>query len=192
MPTSSARTHPGRASTRTGTTRSCASRAARACGSTSCWAPPPSPPGRPGRSSTGRSARAREPATTPPLSSSSPTEKRPPPGIPSQARGPPGGGRDPLGPCSGGDQVVRVEDVLAGRALVELLVTARGVVERDDRGPHVLRDLHPVVQDRHHQLPVVAHHRALTGVEGVRLGPAEAEPDGQRPDLRRLVARPRV
>ena len=33
-----ARTRPGPASTRTGTTRSCASPAARACGSTSCWA----------------------------------------------------------------------------------------------------------------------------------------------------------
>ena len=71
------------------------------------------------------------------------------------------------------------------------LVAARRVVERDDRGVDVLRDLHPVVQDRHHQLPVVLHHRALTGVEGVRLGPAEPQPDRQRAELRRLVARPR-
>ena len=44
-PTSSGRTRPGPASTRTGTTRSCASRAARACGSTSSSAPPRSPAG---------------------------------------------------------------------------------------------------------------------------------------------------
>ena len=42
--------HPrARASTRTGTTPGCASRAARACGSTSSSAPPRSRPGRPAR-----------------------------------------------------------------------------------------------------------------------------------------------
>jgi hypothetical protein len=30
------------------------------------------------------------------------------------------------------------------------------------------------VQDRHHQLPVVAHDRALAGRERERLGPAQA------------------
>ena len=65
-PTSSGRTRRARASTRTGTTRSCASPAARACGSTSSSAPPRWPAGSPARGSTARSARARAPATTPP------------------------------------------------------------------------------------------------------------------------------
>jgi hypothetical protein len=36
------------------------------------------------------------------------------------------------------------------------------------------------------------HHRALAGLERVRLGPAEPDPDRQRPDLGRLVDRARV
>src|SRR4029453_18545978 len=90
-----------------------------------------------------------------------------------------------------GDHAVRVDDVLAGRALVELLVALGGLVERDHGGVDVLGDLHLVMQDRHHQLPVVLHHRALAGGEGVGLGPAEPDPDRQRPDLGRLVDRAR-
>ena len=69
-------------------------------------------------------------------------------------------------------------------------VAPRRVVERDRRRVDRLGDLHPVVQDRHHQLAVVAHDRALAGGEGVRLGPAEADPDGQRAVLGRLVRAP--
>ena len=71
-PTSSARTPPAPASTRTGTTSGCASRVARACGSTSCSGRPRSPAGSPAPSSTARSARARAPATTHRSSSSWP------------------------------------------------------------------------------------------------------------------------
>src|SRR5215216_710030 len=91
-----------------------------------------------------------------------------------------------------GDHAVGVDDVLAGRALVELLVALGGLVERDHGRIHVPGDLHLVMQDRHHQLAVVLHHRALTGLERVRLGPAEPDPDRQRPDLGRLVHRARV
>src|SRR5215218_6974415 len=94
--------------------------------------------------------------------------------------------------CSSGDHAVGVDDVLAGRALVEVLVALGGLVERDHGRIHVLGDLHLVVQDGHHQLAVVLHHRALTGLERVRLGPAEPDPDRQRPDLGRLVDRARV
>src|SRR5215213_8126164 len=93
---------------------------------------------------------------------------------------------------SGADHAVGVEDVLAGRALVEVGVALGGLVERDHGRIHVLGDLHLVVEDRHHQLTVVLHHRALAGLEGVRLGPAEPDPDRQRPDLGRLVDRARV
>src|SRR3712207_4012738 len=41
-------------------------------------------------------------------------------------------------------------------------------------------------------LAVVAHDRALAGGERVRLRPAQPQPDGQRPGLRRLVGSPRV
>src|SRR5215208_2365669 len=106
-----------------------------------------------------------------------------------------GAGKTPAPPAvhrSDADHAVGVDDVLAGRALVEVLVALGGLVERDHGRIDVLGDLHLVVQDRHHQLTVVLHHRALAGLEGVRLGPAEPDPDRQRPDLGRLVDPARV
>src|SRR5215217_6476114 len=105
-------------------------------------------------------------------------------------RGP--GRPGPPVPYPSGDHAVGVEDVLAGRALVEVLVALGGLVERDHGRVDVLGDLHLVVEDRHHQLAVVLHHRALAGLERVGLGPAEPDPDRQRPDLGRLVDRARV
>src|SRR5919107_4417871 len=104
----------------------------------------------------------------------------------------PGAGKARPPVCWSGDHAVRVEDVLSGRALVEVLVALGRLVERDHGRVDVAGDLHLVVQDRHHQLAVVAHHRALAGGEGVRLGPAEPDPDRQRSDLGRLVDRARV
>src|SRR5690606_18884051 len=47
-------------------------------------------------------------------------------------------------------------------------------------------------QDRLHQRPVVRHHRALAGVEVVRLGPAEPDADAQVADLGVLVDAARI
>src|SRR5215212_11994607 len=76
-----------------------------------------------------------------------------------------------------------VEHELLGRALVEVLVALRSLIERDDCGVDGPGDLGPIVEDRHHQLAVVLHDRALAGVEGVAHGPAEPEPDLERPLL---------
>src|SRR5215208_5966252 len=65
---------------------------------------------------------------------------------------------------------VWVEHELLGRTLVEVLVALRSLVERDDRGVDGPGDLGSVVEDRHHQLPVVLHNRALAGVRRVALG----------------------
>src|SRR5215212_1103461 len=78
---------------------------------------------------------------------------------------------------------VWVEHKLLGRTLVEVLVALRSLLERDDRGVDGPGDLGPVVEDRHHQLPVVLHNRALAGVERVALGPAEPDADLERPLL---------
>src|SRR5215207_393134 len=78
---------------------------------------------------------------------------------------------------------VWVEHELLGRTLVEVLVALRSLIERDDRGVDGPGDLGPVVEDRHHQLPVVLHDRALAGVERVALGPAEPDADLERPLL---------
>ena len=78
----------------------------------------------------------------------------------------------PLARRSDGDHAMRVEDELFGSTLVEVLVALRGRLQRNDRGVDRLGDLHLVVQDRIHQLAVVAHDRALAGGEGEGLGPA--------------------
>ena len=78
------------------------------------------------------------------------------------------------------------------RALVEVLVALGRVVERDHGGVDGLGDLAAVVEDRLHQLAVVAHHRALAGGERVRLRPAEPDADRQAALLGGLVARARV
>ena len=77
------------------------------------------------------------------------------------------------------------------RALVEVLVALRGLVEGDHRRVDGLGDLDLVVEDRLHQAAVVAHHRALAGRERVRLRPAEADADARAsPPWRRRRPRP--
>src|SRR5215208_7862008 len=77
----------------------------------------------------------------------------------------------------GVDVAVRVEDVLLGRALVEVLVAFWGLIKGDDRGVDGVGDVGLIVQDAHHQAAVVLLDRALAGEEGVALGPTESEPD---------------
>src|SRR5918994_76183 len=78
------------------------------------------------------------------------------------------------------DVAVGVEDVLLGRTLVEVLVALGGLIEGDDRGVDGVGDVGLVVQDAHHQAAVVLLDRALTGEEGVALGPTESETDLER------------
>src|SRR5258708_4433470 len=64
---------------------------------------------------------------------------------------PSSGGRSRLWNATGRlglrNEPVRVQDVLARCALVEVLVALRGIVERDDGGVHRLGDLAAVVED---------------------------------------------
>src|SRR5918998_889578 len=87
---------------------------------------------------------------------------------------------------------VGVQDVLLGRALVEVLVALGGFVQADDLGVHRVGDVRLVVQDAHHQAAVVLLDRALAREERVALGPAEAEPDLERALLGVRVRRARV
>src|SRR5688572_27150250 len=61
-------------------------------------------------------------------------------------RGPPAAATR-LSDLSDLDQAVRVEHELLGRALVEVLVAVRRLVQRDHRGVDRLRDLRAVVED---------------------------------------------
>src|SRR5215218_5945957 len=90
------------------------------------------------------------------------------------------------------DVAVRVEDVLLGRALVEVLVAFGGFVQGDDLGVDGVGAVGPVVQDAHHQAAVVLLDRALAREEGMALGPAEAEPYLERALLRLRVRSTRV
>src|SRR5882724_6347533 len=61
---------------------------------------------------------------------------------------------------------VGVDDEFCGGSLIEVFVASRGIVERDELRVDGLRGMHFVVQDGHHELAIVAQHRALAGVEG--------------------------
>src|SRR5215218_8382089 len=89
----------------------------------------------------------------------------------------------------GVDVAVRIEDVLLGRALVEVLVAFWGLIKGDDRGVDGVGDVGLVVQDAHHQAAVVLLNRALSGEEGVALGPTESEADLERTLLSVRVGR---
>src|SRR5262245_38914005 len=78
---------------------------------------------------------------------------------------------------------MRVDDVLLRSAFVKILVSAWGFIQRDDRRVDSLCDLDLVVQNSLHQLPVVAQHRALAGVEGVGLGPSESDSNAEVADF---------
>src|SRR5207237_10450620 len=80
------------------------------------------------------------------------------------------------GPLSGRDQLVGVDHVLPGGAFVEVAVAGWGAVQGDDRRVDRFGDLDPIVEDRHHQPVVVAHHRTLAGSKPEGFRPAQADP----------------
>lgn len=77
------------------------------------------------------------------------------------------------------DVAVGVQDVFGGCVGVEFGIPAGRLIQCYCFAVDGLGDLDFVVKDRHHQLPVVFHDRALTRRERKRLGPAGAEAQGQ-------------
>ena len=78
---------------------------------------------------------------------------------------------------------MRVDHVLPRGALVEVGVALRRLVERDHRDIAGFRGRRLFVKDGLHELPVIRHHRALTGREVVRLRPTESDADAEVADL---------
>ena len=74
-------------------------------------------------------------------------------------------------------QSMRIENEFARGAFIEVGVSAWRVLEWNHRRIDSLCRLRPPVQNGHHQLPVIAHYRALPGREGVRFRPAQADAD---------------
>src|SRR2546421_4642543 len=60
--------------------------------------------------------------------------------------------------CSRRDHVMRVNHKFLGRAFVKVLVALGRVLQRNHRYVYRLGDLNLVVQNRHHQIAVVALH----------------------------------
>ena len=72
---------------------------------------------------------------------------------------------------------MRVEDELHGSPLVEIGIAFGRLLERDHLRIDDVRDGDAIVQDRLHELTIVAQDRRLAGKEGMRFRPAETEID---------------
>src|SRR5690349_6484760 len=93
---------------------------------------------------------------------------------------------------SGRDHVMRVEDVLLGRAAVEVLVSLRRLVQRNDGGVHRLGYLYFVMENALHELAVVPHDGALARGEEMRFGPTQPDADTEIAGFRGFVHTARI
>src|SRR5437762_13319180 len=93
----------------------------------------------------------------------------------------------PLACWLDGNHVVRVEDEFLSSALVKVLIALGGIPKRNDGGVNRLGDLHLVVENRMHQLAMVAHDGGLTGGAGEGLGPTQTDADTQLANFGVLV-----
>src|SRR5436309_3829274 len=79
---------------------------------------------------------------------------------------------------------VRINHELLCCAFVEVFVSGRRFLYRDECRVHGFGDLHFVVENGLHQLAVVAEDRALSSCERVRFGPTQTNTNTQIADLR--------
>src|SRR5688572_14115438 len=76
---------------------------------------------------------------------------------------------------------VRIENELHRRALIEIGIAFGCLLKRDHLRIDDVRDWDAIVEDRLHELAIVAQdRRLLAGKEGMRLRPAEPEIEGKR------------
>src|SRR5271167_4708007 len=93
----------------------------------------------------------------------------------------------PLARRSIGNEAIRVQHVFFGGAFVKVLITLRRVLQGNDGCVDRPGYLHPVMQDRHHQLAMVTHHRALARDESEGLCPTQANANVELTNLGVLV-----
>ncbi len=77
-------------------------------------------------------------------------------------------------------------------AAVEVMVPTRSFVQADHGSVHRFGDLRPVMQDGLHELTMVSRHRALASMEGVGLGPSQADANAEIPGLSSVVNAARI
>ena len=87
------------------------------------------------------------------------------------------------------DHAVGIEHEFLRRALVEVLVALDRLVQGHNGDVDGLGDFDLVVQDRHHELPVVLHNRTLTGGKDMGFRPSQADADAEVSRLGALIGR---
>src|SRR6266851_243922 len=87
---------------------------------------------------------------------------------------------------------MRVEYELFRSAFIKCVVSSRRILQVQHRDIHRLRDGYFVVQDGHHELPVVTEHGTLTRTEAVGFSPAKTNPQTQNALLRIGVLSSRI
>src|SRR6266851_2649108 len=87
---------------------------------------------------------------------------------------------------------MRVEYELFRSAFIKCVVSSRRILQGHHGDVHRLRDGYFVVQDGHHELPVVTEHWTLTRTEAVGFSPAKTNPQTQNTLLRIGVLRSRI
>src|SRR6185295_2842358 len=63
---------------------------------------------------------------------------------------------------SGRDHLVRIQHKLLSGAFIEILISIWRFVQRNRSYVYRLGDLNLVIENRHHELPVILQYRALT------------------------------
>src|SRR6266849_599761 len=75
---------------------------------------------------------------------------------------------------SSDNEAIRVKHVFFSCSSIKVLITLRRILQGNDGGVDRLGNLHPVMQDRHHQLAMVTHDRTLAGDEREGFCPTQA------------------
>src|SRR6266446_10804481 len=87
---------------------------------------------------------------------------------------------------------MRVEYELLRSTFIKGVVASRRILQGQHCDIHRLRDSHLVVQDGHHELPVVTEHGTLPRTEAVGFSPAKTNPQTQNALLRIGVLSSRI
>src|SRR5260370_27365187 len=74
---------------------------------------------------------------------------------------------------SSDNEAIRVKHVFFSCSSIKFLITLRRILQGNDGGVDRLGNLHPVLQDRHHQLATGTHDRRLAADESEAFCPTQ-------------------
>ena len=90
------------------------------------------------------------------------------------------------------NHAVGIEHEFLRRPFIEVLVALDRLVQGHNGDVDGLGDFDFVMQDRHHELPVVLHDRTLTGGKDVGFPPSQADADAEVSRLGALIGCARI